>query len=70
MLARGYVSRVTGGNLNYVKRYDFSNQAEIQQLTVLDFRKMDYKQREEIYQKYPTIYKRLSAAEKKNAEMR
>lgn len=70
MLARGYVSRVTGGNLNYVKHYDFSNQAEIQRLTVSDFRKMDYKQRTELFQKYPSVYKLLAAAEKKNAETR
>lgn len=65
MLARGYVSQVTGKNLNYVKHYDFSNQSEIQQLTVSDFRRMDYKQRAELYQKYPSIYERLSTAEKK-----
>lgn len=48
-----------------MKHYDFSNQAEIQRLTVSDFRRMDYKQRAELYQKYPNIYNRLSAAEKK-----
>lgn len=64
MLARGYVSKATGENLNYVKHYDFNNQVEIQQLTVSDFRKMEYKQRVELYQKYPSVYKRLSAAEK------
>lgn len=65
MLARGYVSKAMGKNLNYVKQYDFSNQAEIQQLTVSDFRNMEYRQRVELYQKYPSIYERLSTAEKK-----
>ena len=70
MLARGYVSKATGENFNYVKQYDFSNQEEIRNLTVLDFQNMDYKQRVELYQKYPNTYNRLYAAEKKTKEMR